>query len=105
MFVMRAVQVGAAALIHNVDGVDAQRTSQLDGGAGRGDHTGYRRTHVGCVDVNTHGHEVFASVHAGCERTEGLGEHNVRAAVQQADGLGVARQPAWWRRRVRRSAP
>ena len=29
-------------------------------------------------------------MHAGCERTEGLGEHHIRAAVQQADGLGVA---------------
>ena len=45
---------------------------------------------MGCVDVHADCYEVFAAVHACGERSEGLGEDHVGAAVQQADGLGVA---------------
>ena len=42
---------------------------------------------MGCVDVHADCYEVFAAVHTCGEGAEGLGEHYVSAAVQQANGL------------------
>ena len=69
--------------------MDAQGASELDGGAGCGDHAGDCRAHVGCVDVHADCYEGFAAVHTRGERAEGLGENHVGTAVQQTDGLGV----------------